>query len=73
MLKEIKKEKLNKFLEDYKELCEKHGLFIDACGCCRSPWVVHNNDEKRSTKFVPKKSIEDNINHLREVTSKRGN
>ena len=27
------------FLEEYKALCEKHGLIVEACGCCRSPWI----------------------------------
>lgn len=32
-------ERLQAFLEDLHLLYEKHGLFIDACGCCSSPWV----------------------------------
>ena len=27
------------FLMEYRELCERYGLMIGACGCCDSPWV----------------------------------
>lgn len=27
------------FLEEYKALCIKYGIIIDACGCCESPWM----------------------------------
>lgn len=28
------------FLIEYEEICKRHKLIIDACGCCNSPWVV---------------------------------
>ena len=27
------------FLNEYKTLCLKYNLHIDACGCCSSPWL----------------------------------
>ena len=31
--------KYQAFLEDLKKVYEKHGLYIDGCGCCGSPYV----------------------------------
>ena len=33
------KERLKKFLEEYAKICKKYGYFIDACGCCDSPYI----------------------------------
>jgi hypothetical protein len=27
------------FLVEYEKLCKKHKMFIDACGCCDSPFL----------------------------------
>ena len=27
------------FMKDLEQLTKKHGIVIDACGCCGSPWV----------------------------------
>lgn len=32
--------KATAFLREYKALCEKHGLIVDSCGHCNSPWLV---------------------------------
>ena len=32
-------EKLKKFEEGYKKLCEETGCSVGGCGCCGSPWV----------------------------------
>jgi hypothetical protein len=28
-----------KFLTEFEVLIRKHGLIIDGCGCCDSPWI----------------------------------
>ena len=32
--------KIALFLKEYKELIEKYQMYIGACGCCGSPWLV---------------------------------
>ena len=32
--------RLEEFLKELSELTKKYELAIDACGCCRSPWVI---------------------------------
>ena len=32
-------EDIYSFLNEYRKLCRKYGFYIDACGCCGSPWV----------------------------------
>lgn len=42
------------FLDEYKKLCLKHGVFLDACGCCNSPWVTKvdpTEDNELETHF----------------------
>ena len=33
-------EKVRAFIEELEQLTQKHGMKIDACGCCESPWVI---------------------------------
>ncbi len=33
-------ERIFDFLGEYEELVKKYGLYIGACGCCGSPWLV---------------------------------
>jgi len=40
-----KDERYRNFLREYEKLCKKYGVFIDACGCCNSPWMVLAKDE----------------------------
>jgi hypothetical protein len=32
-------EALKGFLAEYKALCQRYGLCVDACGCCGSPYL----------------------------------
>lgn len=32
------------FLQEYAALCEKHGMCIEACGCCNSPYFSDFTD-----------------------------
>jgi len=57
MVKEIKNRIFEEFLKEYEALCKKYGLFVSACGCCDSPWVVVADSEKE---------IDEHIEHLRE-------
>lgn len=50
-------ERYRKFLKEYKELCLKYGIKVEACGCCDSPWMLEAYDEK---------DIEEHIEHLKE-------
>lgn len=34
--------KIELFLQDLAELTKKHGIKIDGCGCCGSPWLEDN-------------------------------
>jgi hypothetical protein len=55
------KERLNAFLKDYAEICEKHGLIIDSCNCCNSPWAV-----ELSSKYSDFSNLNLYLEHLRE-------
>lgn len=35
-----REKKLKAFLDDLAEVCNKHGLAIDGCGCCGSPYTI---------------------------------
>ena len=48
-------EKTIAFLKEYKALCEKYKLFISACGCCDSPWLITIGNDK---------DINEEIKHL---------
>lgn len=41
------------FLDEYEALCSKHGLFVEGCGCCDSPYLETVGD------------LSDHIAHLR--------
>ena len=32
--------KVEKFLNEYKTLIEKHQFYIGSCGCCDSPFIM---------------------------------
>lgn len=40
IISEDELERIFDFLGEYKELVKKYGLYIGACGCCGSPWLV---------------------------------
>jgi hypothetical protein len=44
------------FLREYEALCQKYGLFVEACGCCDSPWIEEADEGERA----------EHIAHLRE-------
>ena len=50
----VELEKVLSFLKEYKEFCQKYGLYVGACGCCNSPWIVEGNREE----------IVDHLEHL---------
>lgn len=37
-----------KFLLDYLKLCLKYNLQVSSCGCCNSPYLIHN----KNTDFI---------------------
>lgn len=39
------------FLEAYKSLCVEHGMIVDSCSCCDSPWLVEL-DLERLEKYI---------------------
>jgi len=53
----VTEEQREAFLSDYKKLIEKHGIYVGACGCCDSPWIV--------TIDYLGKTIEEIIEHCR--------
>jgi len=48
--------KVEEFLKEYQYLCNNYGLYIHACGCCSSPFIVEKEE---------KHEIEEHINHLK--------
>ena len=54
-------EDVEAFIREYEALCRKYNMYVGACGCCNSPWIVRAWDQKE---------IEDHIEHLREEASK---
>jgi len=57
--KEKLRAKKNEFIEKYRELATRYGLYVGACGCCDSPWVT---DIGPSSKL----ELDDHIKHLQE-------
>jgi hypothetical protein len=51
------KEQVEAFLSDLQQVYEKHGIIVDSCGCCSSPWLVFVESEA---------GISGSIDHLRE-------
>ena len=52
-----------RFLDEYEGLVKKHGLMIESCGCCQSPWVVTVGDDPYGRP--PEKHIADHLTSLR--------
>lgn len=50
--------KVLEFLEEHARLCRKYGMFIGACGCCDSLWIVEEGMPFQDT-------VEEHIEHLR--------
>lgn len=46
------------FLAELSELSKKHGLYIDGCGCCDSPFMVDGNREEFSKRLEWDKDLE---------------
>ena len=59
MLKIEKTKNLLTFLDEYEALCKKYGVYIGACGCCNSPWLIKGYEQE----------IEEHITHLIEQLS----
>jgi hypothetical protein len=54
---------MNEFLEELTELSKKHGIYIAACGCCGSPWLLRFDPDgkcwsDKQEKFVSCGDIE---------------
>lgn len=32
-------DRVEAFMKELEQLTKKHGIAVDACGCCNSPWV----------------------------------
>lgn len=39
----VEDKKVTAFLEELAELTNKHGIEIEGCGCCNSPWLTGEN------------------------------
>ena len=57
-------EQIEAFLADYKTLVARHGMWVGACGCCNSPWLVNQfgdrvPDAEAVVRFL-RESTEDN-------------
>ncbi len=57
------------FMKDYERIVRKHGVYVGACGCCNSPWLV-SRDEWPSED--PETHIEANIEDLNEDADSDG-
>lgn len=55
---EEKKARVDAFLAEYKSLCERHQLIINACGCCNSPMI----ESPHGMRGGP--SVSENVEHL---------
>lgn len=44
-------DKVKEFMKELSKLSIKYDLYIDACGCCNSPWICKPGCE-RSTDIV---------------------
>ncbi|RLG42596.1 MAG: hypothetical protein DRO05_00535 [Thermoproteota archaeon] len=38
--------RMKKFFNEYKKICQKYGVYVGACGCCDSPWLVESDNEE---------------------------
>lgn len=38
-------EDIVKFLKEYQELCQKHKMGLQGCGCCGSPYLDNNSED----------------------------
>lgn len=56
-----KKEKVKKFIDELETLSRKHGITIDGCGCCDSPYLIfiddNNNNEQYGYSITNSKDI----------------
>ena len=46
MIEKKMDEKALAFLREYETLCRKHGVAIEGCGCCDSPYLVKLNPKE---------------------------
>ena len=53
-------EKTAAFLEEYRALCERHGFYVAACGCCDSPFLK----EAGKDLFKKRTAAEDIAKHV---------
>lgn len=43
------------FINELVELCKKHNVIINSCGCCDSPWIEDISELKDTgNSFTPK-------------------
>lgn len=57
-------EKIISFLKEYEEICKKYGLYIDACGCCDSPYLCSGPDV-HDIKYIECIYFDESENKLR--------
>lgn len=48
-------EEVYNFLKEYEALCQKYGFGIGGCGCCGSPFILHNDLCIDNVKFDEEK------------------
>lgn len=46
------KERIAAFLAEYRDLCQRHGLFVNGCGCCDSPFLSEVSTENRLDSVI---------------------
>ena len=39
--------RVENFIKGLEELCKEHGIYIDSCGCCNSPWLEDAETHER--------------------------
>jgi len=60
----MKRDDIKAFLYEYRAVCEKYGVYIQACGCCDSPFLSDLSSEYAE-------GIDEIIRHLRVEWEKR--
>jgi hypothetical protein len=55
------KEKLAGFLEDISIASMKHGIYIEGCGCCDSPYLCEMDDKTKHGDYKYTELIGDHL------------
>lgn len=58
MIDRIEKERIDAFLAELTELSHKYSIRIGGCGCCGSPYLVHDGDLQKEKYVVDERQEE---------------